>query len=110
MTLLRQVACAALLCVVTPLSALAFNLSISVADVNTFVQNSKTNGDRISELIGNEVQARLATEGVTLSESGLLFRRSYEDDTQGGCSLRYSTSEVTATALLTPQSEFKFVL
>jgi acetyl esterase/lipase len=100
--------CAIFACVL-PGAAWAVTHAFSVQDVMTFLDESKTSGERISMLIGQQVEDKLAQEGVTLTEGGLTYRTTNTEDDRGGCSKR-KTLRTTTTLVLSQQTEFKVIL
>ncbi len=89
--------------------AQAASVSISVGEVNQYVNNALASGDPVSMMIGNEIKARLDMAGIQFSESGLVFAGSVpQQNLRGGCSVRVNGS-ATFSATVNPESQLELI-
>jgi acetyl esterase/lipase len=99
-----------LLAALVPEILLANTYSFSVAELDNYIERSKSSGDMLSLLIGEKIEERLNEANISLNEGALLFDADLEDKEKGSCSKYGKLSKMHATVRLDSSSNFQFVL
>jgi acetyl esterase/lipase len=99
-----------LLALLAPGILLANTYSFSVAELDNYIERSKSSGDMLSLLIGEKIEERLNEANITLNEGELLFDADLPDKKKKKCSSYYKLSRMHATVRLDSSSNFQFVL
>lgn len=99
-----------LLATLVPEILLANTYTFSVAELDNYIERSKSSGDMLSLLIGEKIEQRLNEANITLNEGELLFDADLPDKKRNHCSSYLKLSNMHATVRLDSASNFQFVL
>jgi len=100
----------ALLLAIAPGLLFANTYAFSMAELDNYIERSKSSGDMLSLLIGEKIEERLNEANISLNEGELLFDASLPNIKKSGCSRYYKLSNLHASVRLDSASRFQFVL
>ncbi|MEJ2693831.1 MAG: hypothetical protein P8166_12440, partial [Candidatus Thiodiazotropha sp.] len=98
-----------LLAALIPEILFANTYAFSMAELDNYIERSKSSGDMLSLLIGEKIEQRLNEANITLNEGDLLFSENLPEREENNCSKYYKLHGMHATVRLESASNFQFV-